>query len=42
MAASNAPHTLHALGSIAIAVPKICSRSQKLKVAHVTQAQICI
>jgi len=36
-AASNAPHSLHAVDSITIAVPKICRGSQKLKVGHVTQ-----
>jgi len=35
-AASNAPHTLHALDSVTIDVPKICRGSQKLK-GHVTQ-----
>jgi len=34
-AASNAPHTVYALDSITIAVPKICSGSQKLEVGHV-------
>jgi len=35
-AASNAPHTVHAQDSLALAVPKICMESQKLKVGHVT------
>jgi len=41
-AASNAPHTPHALDSITIAVPKVCRGSQKLKVGHVTQTRIRI
>jgi len=41
-AASNAPHTLHALDSMTVAVSKICGGSQKLKVGHVTKTRICI
>jgi len=35
-AASNVLHTLHALDSMTIAIPKICRGSQKSKVGHVT------
>jgi len=41
-AASNVLHTLHALDSITIVVPKICRGSQKLKVGHVTQTRTSI
>jgi len=34
--ASNAPHTLHALDSVAVAVVKIFRRSQNSTVGHVT------
>jgi len=40
-AASNRPHTQHTLDSITRAVPKICRGSQKSKVDHMTQTQIC-
>jgi len=35
-AASNAPHTLHSQDSLATAVPKICTQSQKVQVGHMT------
>jgi len=38
-AALNAPHTLHALDFITIAIPRICRGSQKLNVGHVIQTQ---
>jgi len=39
-AALNASHTLHALDSITIAIPKICRGLQNLKVAQVTQTHM--
>jgi len=35
-AASNAPHTLHAQDSIAVAVPEICRQWQNLNAGNVT------
>jgi len=40
--ASNALHTLQALDSITIAVPKIRKRLQKSIVGHVIQTRICM
>jgi len=34
--ASNAPHTLRAQDSVAVAVPEICSQSLNVKAGHVT------
>jgi len=38
-AASNAPHTLYAQDSVAVAVPEIYRQSQNLKVGRVTPPQ---